>query len=83
MGLSQTLSMGLKLTDMFSLSAYYLAAYGFQYDTVDDPTISNGVDDPTTVSFSNGAGFTFSAAVLPYMSVRTGVRSKSSAARSK
>ena len=75
MGLSQTVSMGLKLTDMFSLSAYYLAAYGFQYDTVDDATISNGVDDPTTVSFSNGAGFTFSAAVLPYMSVRTGVRS--------
>ena len=75
LGVNQTLSMGLKLTDMFSLSAYYLAGYGFQYDTVDDPEVSNGVEDPTTISFSNGAGFTLSAAVLPYMSVRTGVRS--------
>ena len=75
LGVSQTASVGLKLTEMFSLSAYYLAAYEFQYDTVEDAEISNGVDDPTTISYSNGAGFTLSAAVLPYMSVRTGVRS--------
>ena len=75
MRLSQTLSASLQLTEMFSLSAYYLAAYGFQYDTVDNSEISNGVDDPTTMNFSNGAGFTLSAAVLPYLSVRSGVRS--------
>ena len=75
MGLSQTLSASLKLTEMFSLSAYYLAAYGFQYDTVDNSEISNGVEDPTTINFSNGAGFTLSAAVLPYLSIRSGVRS--------